>query len=163
MTAFSRGAPGVELTHDPPFEARIRRLSVVSLIALGAITGLAIRDGASTTVVLLLTTGWVLMPTVLRASLRRPGLRYALSIPATLVAGGLTLFSTTLSGNGDPAVVGWWMITVSLWFGAALGMWLWYRWIPVPRWLDAPFGLGRLVLVTLHIGGVLIGIAFVIA
>jgi hypothetical protein len=163
MTLFSQRAPGVELTHDRTFEARIRRLSVVSLFALGTITWLAIRDDASSTVVLLLTAGWISMPTVLRASLRRPGLRYALSVPATLFAGGLTLFSTSLADLEATSAAGWWTITVSLWFGAVLGMWLWFRWLPVPAWLTDPFGPGRLAFVTAHIGGVLIGIALVIA
>lgn len=163
MTLFHHHAPGVELTHDPSFEARIRRLSVVSLIALGTITWLAIRDDASMPVVLLLATGWILMPTVLRASLRRPALRYGLSIPATLVAGGLTLFSATLPDGGGSSVAGWWTITASLWFGALLGMWLWFRWLPVPERLAEPFGFARLVLVSVHIGGVVVGIALVMA
>ena len=163
MTLLHHHAPGVELTHDPSFEARIRRLSVVSLIALGTITWLAIRDDASMAVVLLLTTGWILMPPVLRASLRRPALRYGLSVPAALVAGGLTLFSASATGLTATAAAGWWMITGSLWFGALLGMWLWFRWLPVPARLNHPFGFARLVLVTMHIGGVLIGMALVIA
>lgn len=163
MTLFSQRVPGVELTHDRTFEARVRRLSVVSLVALGTITWLAIRDNASTAVILLLIAGWISMPTVLRASLRRPGLRYALSVPAVLFAGGLTVFSTSLPDLAATSAAGWWTITVSLWFGAMLGMWLWFRWLPVPTRLIDPFALGRLTLVTAHIGGVLIGIALVIA
>jgi hypothetical protein len=162
MTIYPHPAPAVELTHDRSFEARIRRLSIVSLIALGTITWLAIRDDASLAVVLLLTAGWILMPTLLRASLRRPLLRYGLSIPATLSAGGLTLFCLARPDLGGASVAGWWTITASLWFGALLGMWLWFRWLPVPTWLGDPFGPGRLALVTIHIGGVLIGIALVI-
>ena len=114
-------------------------------------------------IVLLLAAGWITMPTVLRASLRYPGLRYVLSLPATLVAGSLTALSARLPNPDGTSAVGWWMVTASLWFGAVLGMWLWFRWLPVPARLTDPFGTARLALVAIHIGGVLIGIALVLA
>jgi len=154
---------GIELTHDPPFEARVRRLSVVSLLALGVVTGLAIRDDAHLSIVVVLTLGWILMPTLLRASQRRPMLRYTLTIPATLVAIGLTIFCLTGLPSRTLAVAGWWTITAAIWFGATLGMWLWFRWMPVPQALDDPFSTARLALIALHVGGVLTGIALILA
>ncbi len=159
MTMYPHPVPALEFTHDRAFEARIRRLSVVSLVALAVIMGLAIRDDAPPGVVLLLVAGWILMPTLLRLSLLRPGLRYGLAVPATLYAGGLTLFSL----SDPPSAAGWWIITGALWFGALLGMWLWFRWLPVPRPLADPFGPARLALVAIHISAVLVGVALVIA
>ena len=108
----------------------------------------------------MLTAGWLLMPTLLRASLNRPRLRYALAAPATLVGVGLLWFAA--SGFPSDTQVGWWTITASIWFGATLGTWLWYRWLPVPSSLRDPFGPGRLMLVALHIGGAVTGIVLVI-
>lgn len=149
---------GVELTNDRMFTHRVRRLIAVSAIALGVITWLAYRaDGPSWSLVLL-AAGWVLMPTILAASLRRPLLRYALVIPASLVTIGLFGMLATTSGT---EMVGWALITIGILVGGTLGMWFWYRWIPVPRSLDDPYGFARIALVGLHIGFVLIGAAIV--
>lgn len=154
---------GVEMTHDHAFEARVRRLSVVSLLALGSLTWLAARDDAPLYVVILLGAGWLLMPAILRASLRRPRLRFALAVPAVLVASGLTAFCFRGLPHDDLVAAGWWTVTGSIWFGATMGTWLWFRWVPVPSPFDNPFGVPRLTLIALHIGGVLVGIGLILS
>jgi len=90
-------------------------------------------------------------------------LRYALALPAALVGVGLTAFC--VSGLPDDRLVsaGWWTVTASIWLGATLGTWLWFRWMPVPPSFDDPFGGPRLALVALHIGGVLVGIGLILS
>jgi hypothetical protein len=90
-------------------------------------------------------------------------LRFALAVPASLVAIALTVFCATDLPDGAAAAAGWWLVTASIWLGAGLGMWLWFRWLPVPDEFDNPFGPARLTLVAIHIGGVLAGIALILA
>lgn len=149
---------GVELTADRLFRQRIRRLVAVSTVALGVIWGLAFADDAETWILALLGIGWVLMPTVLALSLSRPMTRYALMIPATAVSIGL--IAMTVSAP-DSTMFGWMFITAGILVGGFLGMWFWFRWLPVPRALDDPFGGPRLALVGLHLGLVLAGMAMV--
>ena len=154
------GVPGVELTADRLFEHRVRRLVAVSAVALGVMWGLALADDAPMWVLVLLAIGWVSMPTVLALSLRRPAVRYALVVPATAVSVGL--IGMTLAAP-DPTAFGWSVLSVGILFGGSLGAWLWFRWLPVPRSLDDPFGTPRLTLVGVHIGLVLVGVAAVVA
>jgi hypothetical protein len=151
---------GVELTGDRLFEHRIRRLVVISAVALGSIWGLAVADDASTWILVLLGIGWVLMPAVLAMSLRRPMARYALMIPASFVSIGLA--AMTISAPGS-TVVGWMLVTAGIVFGGFIGMWFWFRWLPVPRPFDDPFGVPRLALVGAHVGLVLAGMTMVAA
>ena len=106
----------------------------------------------------LLAAGWVLMPVILAASLRRPMLRYALVVPATLVTLGLLGMVFDTSGT---ELLGWAMLTAGILLGGTLGMWFWYRWMPVPRAFDDPYGTARMILVAIHIGLVLVGAAIV--
>jgi hypothetical protein len=140
--------PGVELTADPLFARRVRRLVVVSAVALGLIAWLAIRSGGPRAAVVLLVLGWAIMPAVLAASLSRPRMRYALVLPATLATLGLV--GMVLS-TGGAEMIGWMLITVGIAVGGCLGMWLWYRWFPVPYVLDDPYGTPRLMLLSIHI------------
>jgi hypothetical protein len=149
---------GVELTADRLFRRRIRRLVAISTVALGVIWGLAFADDAEPWILGLLGIGWVLMPTVLALSLSRPMTRYALMIPANIVSIGL--IAMTVSAP-DSTMVGWMLITAGILVGGFLGMWFWFRWLPVPRALDDPFGGPRLALVGLHFGLVLVGMAMV--
>src|SRR5687767_12452987 len=76
----------VELTSDAAFARRIVRLALVSSIALGLVWLLATvtldaHPGLSASLAL----GWLLMPSILMISLRRPRLRYLLAIPSALV------------------------------------------------------------------------------
>lgn len=153
-------ASGVELTADRLFAHRIRRLIVISTVALGAIFGLAFADDAEMWMLVLLGIGWATMPTILALSLRRPLLRYALLVPASAVSIGL--IGLTLGAPGATGG-GWLLITLGILLGGALGAWFWFRWFPVPRPFDDPYGTPRVALVGLHIGLVLIGMAMVVA
>lgn len=104
--------------------------------------------------------GWLTMPTLLAASLRRPLLRYLLAVPATFVWIGL-LATTVMFDGGGWALVGWWMITAGIGLGAMMGMWLWFRWLPVPRQLDEPFSNARWSLIGVHVALVVFGVVFV--
>jgi hypothetical protein len=65
-----------ELTSDLRFSGRVRRLVAVSSIMLGVITLLAALSPESTPLSIgLLVSGWILMPTLLDASVTRPRLR----------------------------------------------------------------------------------------
>lgn len=110
----------------------------------------------------LLAAGWLLMPTLLFASIDRPKLRSLLTLPATLVAAGLVIVAT--GGEGDSMfIAGWWTITAGVLFGGGLGAWFWYRWMPIPKALDDPFSVGRMALITFHVTLILVGIGLVIA
>ena len=100
--------PGVELSPDPGFASRVRRLVAVSTVALGVVTYLA----ATTTdaplwVLTMLATGWLMMPIILAGSLRRPKLRYGLVAPAGLVGGGLTWLCLGWLPDDPRTAVGW--------------------------------------------------------
>jgi hypothetical protein len=150
--------PSIELTTDPFFAHRVRRLVWISSIALGVIALLAIRSDAPGWSIVMLVAGWVLMPMILALSLRRPKVRYGLVIPASLVTLGL-LGPVTVSIGAS--LVGWVMILVGILVGATLGMWFWYRWLPVPHGFNDPYGARRMVLIGAHIGLVLFGVAVV--
>jgi hypothetical protein len=150
----------VELSADRRFERRIWRLAVVSAIALGLIWGLVV-----TTLVVPLAlamvfgAGWLLMPSLLVASLVRPRLRYGLVLPASLVSIGLLAVCVGFL-PGDPLVAfGWLLMTAGVAVGGGLGLWLWYRLLPVPAPLDDPFSSGRWTLIGVHIALVVAGIA----
>jgi hypothetical protein len=140
----------------------VQRLIAVSVVALGAITLLAVRDDAAAGVIAALAGGWVLMPSLLAASLRWPRLRYLLAVPSTLVGGGLVVFCLTGLPAGFLVRSGWWLVTAGIWLGSVLGMWFWYRWMPVPHGLDAPFGRGRWSLIALHAGSIVAGIGLLL-
>lgn len=153
---------GPEMTGDARFEARVRRLAGVSSIALGVVFGLALASPVDSPYVrLAVALGWFLMPTILYASLWRPVLRYLLVLPATLVS----LALLALVGLGVPAglaaSVGWILVTFGVLLGGALGLWFWYRLMPVPRELDDPFSAGRWTLIAVHVGLVVAGLALV--
>jgi hypothetical protein len=151
----------VELTHDPRVEGRVRRLVGVSVVALGVIWVLAIATRFPPVVAGMLAAGWALMPVVLAASLARPRLRYLLVLPALLVSGGLVLaVATSLPASGT-AAAGWLLITAGVNLGGLLGLWLWYRPIPVPAGLDDPLATGRWALIAVHAGAIVLGIGLV--
>jgi len=151
-----------EMTASPRFARRVRRLVAVSSIMLGLITLLAALSPQSKPLALgLLVAGWILMPTTLDMSVQRPRLRYGLSVPAALVAAGLISVATSSPG-WSMATVGWWLLTVGVLFGGTLGMWFWYRWMPVPHDLDNPFSVRRGTLIVVHVGLILVGIVLII-
>ena len=151
---------GVELTADTVFQRRVRRLVALSAVALGLMLWLAASDGAQWWVLALIGVGWVLMPTFLAMSLSKPRVRYMLIVPATTVS--LGLIAMTLATEGS-ASVGWMLLTLGVLAGGTLGIWFWYRWFPVPRLLDDPFGWPRLTLIALHLGLILVGFGILIA
>lgn len=150
----------LELSADPAFARRVRRLGLVSLVALGVIWGLAVTtldappivDGA-------LLAGWALMPAILFASLARPMLRYGLVVPATLVTLGLLAIAMAWLPASPAAAVGWVLILVGVGLGGGMGLWLWYRLLPVPAGLANPFSPARWTLIGVHVGLIVVGIA----
>jgi hypothetical protein len=153
-----RVGSGIELTGDRLFTSRVRRLVAISAVALGVIWGLALAEEASTWILVLLAVGWIAMPTILAASLSRPALRYALVVPAGAVSIGLIGMVMTAP---EETAAGWLLITAGILLGGFLGVWFWFRWLPVPRILDDPFGWSRVALVGLHLALVLVGVMFV--
>lgn len=150
----------VELSTDARFARRIKRLALTSVVALGLIWWLAVTTLATPPLAgVALAAGWVLMPTVLLASLTRPRLRYALVVPATLVGVALLGVSVWWLPTHPLAAAGWLLITVGISLGGVLGLWFWFRLLPVPAALDDPFSGGRLALIGLHVGLIVTGIA----
>ena len=155
-----RSRAGLEMTGDRVFAHRVRRLVGVSTVALGVFWGLAFMDDAPGWVLALLAIGWVLMPAVLAVSIHRPMMRYALVVPATVVPVGLTGMVMVAPAA---TVNGWIIMTIGILFGGFLGLWFWFRWLPVPRILDDPFRSARVTLVGIHIALVLAGVTIVAA
>ena len=160
--ALGQEAPGrtlpVELTADRGMARRVRRLGFVSLVALGLIWGLAAATlRAPLSVSAALAAGWVLMPTVLFASLVRPSLRYALVVPAVLVGGGLLAILIWSLPASPVAAAGWLLVTIGVVLGGLLGLWFWYRWLPVPRPLHDPYAPARLALIGVHVALIVLG------
>ena len=149
---------GIELTEDRLFRHRVRRLVAISTVALGVIWGLAFVDDASAWILVFRVFALVSMPTILAAPQHQPSLRYALIVPATAVSVGLVGMVMIAS---DQTVTGWFLITGGILLGGFLGVWFWFRWLPVPRILDDPFDWPRVALVSLHLALVLAGAAFV--
>jgi hypothetical protein len=146
----------------------VRRLALTSVVALGLIWGLAVATlevppliGAG------LAAGWLLMPAILVSSLTEPRRRYALVVPASLV--GICLLAISVAWRPAPplAAAGWVMITGGVLLGGLLGLWFWYRLVPVPRPLDDPFSPGRLALIRAHValivGGLLLAASSLLA
>ena len=161
MSSVVAGRPlPVELSADPAFVRRVRRLGLVSLVALGVIWGLAVMtldappfvDGA-------LLVGWALMPAVLFASLARPTLRYGLTVPATLVTVGLLAIVVAWLPPSPVAAAGWVLMFLGIGLGGAMGLWLWYRLLPVPAVLADPFSPARWLLIGLHVALIVVGMA----
>lgn len=138
---------------------RVKRLGTISLIALGLIWALAAATlSAPAMVGGALAAGWVLMPMILFASLSRPRLRYALVVPGSLV--GIALLAICIGWLPDAplAAIGWWLITVGVLIGSVMGLWFWYRLVPVPGWLDDPYAGGRWAVITLHVALIVAGL-----
>ena len=150
----------IELSADPRFAPRVKRLAATSLVALGFIWALAVVTlDAPTLVVTALAAGWVLMPATLFASLARPRLRYALVAPASLVGGGLLAIAAWWLPADPVAGTGWLLMTAGVLFGGVLGIWFWLRLLPVPPTLDDPFSRGRWAMIAIHIALIVVGLA----
>lgn len=148
-----------ELSDDRAFAVRVKRLGMVSLVALGLIWWLAVTTtDAPRAVGAMLAAGWALMPLTLFASLRLPALRYALVLPASLVGVGLLLVVAAWLPASPAAAIGWQLVTGGVVLGGILGAWFWFRLLPVPAGLDDPFSPGRWVLISLHVGLIVVGL-----
>lgn len=163
MRASVLARAGIEMSGDPVFLPRVRRLARVSAVVLGIIWFLAIRttephgaaiDGA-------LLAGWVLMPTVLWISIHRPEIRPLVFLPSALVTVGLVALCLTALPDDDVARGGWLLITGGILFGGFLGGWFWFRWFPVPASLDSPFSSPRWALIGAHVAMIVAGVALV--
>ena len=161
IEAASGRAVPVELSGDRRFARRVWRLAATSAIALGLICGLAIATlELPAAVPTAFVLGWGLMPTILLGSLARPRLRYGLVVPASLVTLGLLSVCYGWLPSDRLAAAGWLLLTAGVALGGVLGLWLWYRLIPVPARLDDPFATGRWALIGVHVGLVVVGFAF---
>lgn len=157
VSAIPRPIP-VELSADARMAGRIKRLGFVSLVALGLIWALAVAsldapplvDGA-------LAAGWVLMPVILFASLSRPRLRYGLVVPGSLVGLGLLAICGWWLPEEPLAAAGWLSMTAGILLGSVLGLWFWYRWLPVPARLDDPYSGARWGLIGVHVALIVAG------
>lgn len=162
MTRTDAVRMATEMSTNVRFRRRLRRLIVVSTVMLGSITLLAVLSTDARPITIgLLAAGWLLMPTLLYAGLDRPRLRYLLMVPATLVTAGLIVVANGVEA-GPTARLGWWLITGGVLFGGGLGGWFWYRWMPVPGHLEDPFSSGRISLIAIHVGLILIGMGLVL-
>ena len=159
MTDVMRRSTPIELSGDRRFAGRVRRLAATSVVALGLIWGLAtLTLEVSAVERTALLSGWVLMPTVLIASLWRPQLRYLLVIPATSVTLALMAIVAWALPANPVAALGWVLVTLGVAMGGMMGLVFWYRIIPVPAALDAPFSRGRLGLIGLHVSLIAVGL-----
>jgi hypothetical protein len=155
--ALGRPVP-VELTDDPRIRGRVVRLTAVSLVALGLVLVLAAATvDAPPAVLVLLGLGWVLMPAVLAWSLREPVARYLLVVPASLVTLGLLAICVGWLPAEPLAAVGWLLLAAGVGLGGLLGLWLWYRVVPVAAGLDDPVSPGRWGLIAVHVGLIVTG------
>jgi hypothetical protein len=142
----------VELTADPRITARVRRLIVVSVVALGVIWALErITLVLPEPLELALAFVWVLMPVVLAASLAVPRLRYLLVGPALLESLALIALAVGWLPEDLLPALGWLLIASGILVGGTLGLWLWYRLLPVPTRLDDPLAPARWVLISVHV------------
>jgi hypothetical protein len=154
-----------ELSLDVAFAARVRRLAAVSAVALGGLLLLWLRTAeAPAAFAALLGGGWLTMPLVLLASLRRPRLRYALVLPSTFVSVPVGAAAVGLVSTVSPAAqAGWALVACGVALGAVMGAWFWFRLLPVPRALDDPFSAARWALVVTHVALIVAGAAVVAA
>lgn len=160
MTDTVRGrALPHELSADARFAGRVRRLAFTAMVALGVVWALAtLTLDAPSAAGLGLVLGWLLMPAILFASLRDPRWRYALVLPSSLVGVPLLAICAFWLPLGAVAAAGWLLVTAGIMLGAFLGLWFWYRLLPVPAALDDPFSPGRWMLISVHIGLIVAGL-----
>jgi hypothetical protein len=151
------------MSDDPSFLPRVRRLAGVSSIALGFIWLLAMRTTEPHNVAIdgALFGGWILMPTVLWTSIRRPEIRPWVFLPSALITLSLVALCLTALPTDSLIVSGWLLVTAGIVFGGVLGGWVWFRGLPVPPSLDAPFAPGRWALISTHVLMIIAGLVLV--
>ncbi len=150
------------MTADAAFAKRVTRLAITSALVLGCIWVLSAATLQAPPVVgAALAGGWILMPSILGLSLRWPRLRYALLVPSALVAVALLAICATALPRDDLARIGWLLVTGGVLLGGVLGVWFWFRWLPVPTGLSDPFSPGRWALIAVHVSLIVAGLALV--
>jgi hypothetical protein len=141
---------------------RIRRLAVVSAVALGIVYLLATRSQhGSPAIEAALFSGWLLMPIALSLCLVRPRLLLGLLVPSTLVTLGLAALSLNAVQAESAEAPGWLVLTSGVVLGDLLGVWFWFGFAPVPYPLRDPFSFGRSALILIHVTLVVAGMALV--
>ena len=160
MTDTLRGrALPVELSADARFAGRVRRLAFTAMVALGVVWAVAVLTlEAPLAADLSLLFGWVLMPAILFASLADPRWRYALVLPSSLVGVPLLAICAFWLPASSVAAVGWLSVTAGIALGSAIGLWFWYRLVPVPAALEDPFSPGRWTLIAVHVALIVVGL-----
>jgi hypothetical protein len=124
---------------------------------LGAILWAATAEDIAPWTIACLATGWLLMPSLLAASLRSPAFRLLLAVPAGAVLSGV--LGVCWSAADDPTrLAGWAMVTAGIALGGSLGLWFWYRLLPVPHRLRQPLAPGRWWLIGVHVSLVVAGL-----
>ena len=161
--ALGRPVP-VELTDDRRIVGRVKRLALVSALMLGIIWALAVDTLVSPYLIgAALLAGWVLMPLTLVVSLSNLPARYWLVLPSTLVSLGLLVVVVDRLPSDSVAAAGWVLMLAGVALGGVMGLWLWFRVLPVPRALDDPTARGRWALIGVHVAMVLAGVTLVLA
>ena len=156
--AKTRSVP-IEMTADPRIARRVKRLIATAAIALGVIFGLAVGTLAVPGIVAAAFAGGsILMPVILAASLTWPRLRYALVVPVSFVTLGLVAVCVGWLPRDPIAAAGWLLVTSGVLFGGILGLWFWFRIVPVPPQFDDPYSPGRLMLIRVHVALVVVGV-----
>ncbi len=151
-----------EMTADGRFARRIVRLGLTSVFALGLIWFLSVVTlDAGPAIRIGLIGGWFLMPSFLGLSLRWPVLRRLLIVPSSLVSLALLAICLSAIPEGVVAHAGWLLITAGVLFGGTLGVWFWFRWLPVPARLADPFSAGRWALIGIHVSLTVAGLFLV--
>jgi hypothetical protein len=156
-------SPPIELSADPRFARRVRRLGIVSLAGPGLLWWLAAtRLALPPPLLTAMLAGWLLMPSVLFASIPLPALRPLLIVPASLITAPVLGIVVWWSPERLIPSLGWALIAVGLLIGAVAGGWFWFRWgPPPPAAFDDPFSPARWGLIALHVGCLAVG--FVLA
>lgn len=150
----------VELSADARFAGRVRRLAFTAVVALGVLWALAtVTLEAPVAIDLALLLGWLSMPTLLFASLRDARWRYALVLPSALVGVPLLAICAFWLPASAVAAAGWLLVTAGILLGSLLGLWFWFRLLPVPAALADPFSPSRWMLIAVHIGLIVAGLA----
>ncbi len=155
-------APSVELGVGAAFSRRVVRLAVTSALVLPLIWLLSTTTlRAHPLIGAALAAGWLLMPLILGLSLRRPRLRYALIVPSSFVSVALLAICLTALPDDNVASAGWLLMTGGVLLGGVLGIWFWFRWMPVPARLTDPFSAGRWALIVAHVSLIVAGLVLV--
>ena len=149
----------IELSADPRFARRVKRLGTVSLVAPGLIWWVAATRLAIPQVLLIaLLAGWWLMPAVLFVSIPLPSIRPLLIVPATLITVPVLAIVAGRFPDQPIAGLGWILIAAGLLLGCVSGGWFWFRWAPVPDAFDDPFTPQRWRLIVIHVALICSGV-----